>query len=210
MASHSVTWNQFLDQITQNPFQHHLWLRALSYLEYIGYRKMVKAVPYNKVNTGVYHHLSDEIQHSFMLREIADKHFGTSLSMQKVSSLVGIAEDYFQGLDSQVDDWIESKLGEKDSYASYVWVSYTIEKRAMKVYPQYLAKLTDQALKLVVQKIIKDEADHLSYLEDVIRELPDEISLKNAPVLQIEERCFEGFLERMHDYFTHAKDSVSC
>ncbi len=206
MASQTVSWSQFLDQITQNPSQHHLWLRALSYLEYIGYRKMVKAVPYSKVNTGVYHHLSDEIQHSFMLREIADKQFGNNLSMQKVTSLVGIAENYFQGLDSQVDDWIESKLGQKDSYASYVWVSYTIEKRAIKVYPQYLAKVSEQALKIVIQKIIKDETDHLSYLEGVIEQLPEEISLKNAPVLQIEEKCFEGFLENIQDYFAHAKD----
>jgi len=200
----------FLDQVTQNPSQHHLWLRALSYLEYIGYRKMVKAVPYAKVSTGVYHHLTDEIQHSFMLREIADKQFGIALPMEQVASLVGIAEGYFQGLDSQVNDWIREGLGREDPYASYVWVSYTIEKRAMKVYPQYLSKLSNQPLKLVIQKIIKDEADHLSYLEGVIGQFPEEISLKNAPVLQIEEKCFGGFLNEMDHYFKHAKASLSC
>lgn len=205
MQFEKVSWGQFLDQVTQNPSQHHLWLRSLSYLEYIGYRKMVKAVPYTKVNTGVYHHLSDEIQHSFMLREIADKQFGNSLDIEKVTSLVDIAENYFQGLDSQIDDWIASKLGKKDAYASYVWVSYTIEKRAMKVYPQYLSKLHEHALKVAIQKIIKDEADHLSYLEEVIEKFPEEISLKNAPVLTIEEKCFDGFLEKMKHYFEHVK-----
>lgn len=210
MPTEKVTWNQFLDQIIQSPSQHHLWLRSLSYLEYIGYRKMVKAVPYTKISTGVYHHLSDEIQHSFMLREIADKQFGLSLPIEQVTSLVGIAENYFQGLDSQVDDWIKTNLGKEDAYASYVWVSYTIEKRAMKVYPQYLAKLNNPALKLVVQKIIKDEADHLSYLGEVIEQFPEEIGLKNTPVLDIEERCFDGFLEKMDHYFKHAKLEHSC
>ena len=205
MKPENISWGLFLDQITQSPTKHHLWLRALSYLEYIGYRKMVKAVPYAKVNTGVYHHLTDEIQHSFMLREIADKHFGASLSLDKVESLVGIAEHYFQGLDSQVDDWIQSKQGQVDPYASYVWVSYTIEKRAMKVYPQYLAKLHETPLKLVIQKIIKDEADHLSYLEEIIRKFPDEISFQNTPVLEIEAKCFDGFLAKMNQYFEHVK-----
>lgn len=210
MSLEKATWSQFLDQIIESPTQHHLWLRSLSYLEYIGYRKMVKAVPYAKISTGVYHHLSDEIQHSFMLREIADKQFGITLPMEQVTSLVGIAENYFQGLDSQVDEWIEQGLGKKDAYASYVWVSYTIEKRAMKVYPQYLAKLQNQPLKLVVQKIIKDEADHLSYLTEVIDQFPESIGLKKAPVLDIEERCFDGFLEKMQDYFKNAKLSLSC
>ncbi len=205
MDYEKTNWSRFLDQITQNPSQHHLWLRSLSYLEYIGYRKMVKSVPYTQVNTGVYHHLSDEIQHSFMLREIADKQFGNTVAMEKVTSLVEIAEHYFQGLDSQIDDWIQSKLGQKDPYASYVWVSYTIEKRAMKVYPQYLAKLSEAPIKIAIQKIIKDEAEHLSYLEEILEKLPESISLKNAPVLEIEGKCFENFIERMEEYFTHAK-----
>ena len=205
MQAEKASWDQFLEQVTQNPIQHHLWLRSLSYLEYIGYRKMVKSVPYAKMSTGVYHHLSDEIQHSFMLREIADKQFGNTLDMEKVTSLVGIAENYFQGLDSQIDDWIASKLGNKDPYASYVWVSYSIEKRAMKVYPQYLSKLHEASLKGAIQKIIKDEAEHLSYLEEVLDQFPEEISLKNAPVLEIEEKCFGNFLEQMGRYFAHAK-----
>lgn len=199
------TWEHFLDEITENKPKHHLWLRSLSYLEYIGYRKMVKSVPYTKVNTGVYHHLSDEIQHSFILREIADKQFGLALPITQVTDLVSIAESYFQGLDSQIDDWIQSKLGQKDPYSSYVWVSYSIEKRAMKVYPQYLAKIKEAPLKLVIQKIIKDEAEHLNYLEKVIREFPENISLDSSPVLEIENQCFEGFLSKMHQYFEHVK-----
>ncbi len=262
MSLQAISWNEFIDRLLPSEAKHHLWLRALSYLEYIGYRKMVKAVPYAKVNAGVYRHLSDEIQHSFMLREIADKQFGHKLSFEEVENLVEMAESYFQGLDSQVDDWIQEKLGIKDPYASYVWVSYSIEKRAMKVYPPYLAKLSQQPIKLVIQKIIKDEAEHLSYLENLLQKFPEAISLikesdslpqaeaegeapasfagwrgrreplivkksnitsppqadgeGEAPAsfagwrgrrepLIIEQKCFEGFLGRLNNYFEHVK-----
>ena len=66
-------WKALLDQVISVPAKHYLWLRSLSYLEYIGYRKMVKALGYDEVNRGVFRHLSDEIRHSYMLRELAEK-----------------------------------------------------------------------------------------------------------------------------------------
>ena len=198
----SSLWPAFLGEVLVSPSKHYLWLRSLSYLEYIGYRKMVKAVPYAEVNRGVFHHLNDEIQHSFMLRELAEKVFGRSSAEKKaLHELIQIAEDYFQGLDSRIEDWVTEKKGSEDPYLCYLFVSYVIEKRAMQVYPHYFASLTTSPLKIVVQKIIKDESEHLAYLEGVMRHLPPLLSPKDSPLFQLEEGCFEDYLGRMNEFF---------
>ncbi|MFO1519387.1 MAG: ferritin-like domain-containing protein [bacterium] len=195
-------WNSFLDEVNASDFKQYLWLRSLSYLEYIGYRKMVKAVPYSDVNLGVFHHLSDEIQHSFMLRELAEKSFGKqNLTEDAQKGLSQIAEDYFQDLDSQVHAWVKDTTGGEDPYLCYMTVSYVIEKRAMKVYPQYFARLTQSPLKVVIQKIIKDESEHLNYLERMIEHFPADLSLKDSPLFEFEENCFIDYIKRMRQYF---------
>jgi hypothetical protein len=192
----------FLEEILQNDSKHYLWLRSLSYLEYIGYRKMVRAVPYTEVNLGVFHHLNDEIQHSFILKELAEKSFGRPLLRKSsLEELVQIAEDYFQAFDSRIHDWVIEKKGAEDPFLCYLLVSYVIEKLAMKVYPQYFARLTTSPLKLVIQKIIKEESEHLAYLERMMRRMFHDFSSTTPILFEFEEAFFEAYLRRMNQYF---------
>jgi len=200
--SESPLLTSFLEEILQNNSKHYLWLRSLSYLEYIGYRKMVRAVPYPEVNLGVFHHLNDEIQHSFILKELAEKSFERPpLRKSALEELVQIAEDYFQGFDSKIHDWVMEKKNAEDPFLCYLLVSYVIEKRAMRVYPQYFARLTASPLKMVVQKIIKEESEHLTYLERVLRRLFHDFSPAVALLFEFEEVFFEDYLRRMSQYF---------
>jgi bacterioferritin (cytochrome b1) len=202
---HPTPWISFLDEILSSDSKHYLWLKTLSYLEYIGYRKMVKAIPYTAVDQEVFHHLSDEIQHSFMLKELAHQSFGgQNFSEEALKQFADIAETYFQGIDSHIHDWVLKNTGEDNPFLSYMWVSYIIEKRAMKVYPQYFAKLTQSSLKIVLQKIIKDESQHLSYLEKMIQHFPSFGSLKENPLFDFEETCFINFLKNLRQSFQEA------
>src|SRR4030095_2309111 len=192
----------FLEDIFASAGRHYHWLKSLSYLEFIGYRKMVKAVPFAEVNHGVYHHLSDEIQHSFMLRELAEKiSEGSSLSPESLSSITRIAEDYFQTIDEKTDQTVRETLGVENPYLCYLGVSYLVEKRAMKVYPSYFAKAVSSSLKHVVQKIIKDESEHLAYLEGYINRFPAAGFLKDNRLFEVEEECFGRYLEAMKKHF---------
>jgi hypothetical protein len=200
--SESPLFPSFLEEILLNDSKHYLWLRSLSYLEYIGYRKMVRAVPYQEVNLGVFHHLNDEIQHSFILKEVAEKSFGRPpFKKAAFEKLKQIAEDYFQSFDSQIHDWVAEKKKGGDSFLCYLLVSYVIEKRAMRVYPQYFSQLNASPLKLVLQKIIKDESEHLSYLEKVMRRLFHDFSPAISVLFDMEEKLFEAYLRRMNQYF---------
>jgi hypothetical protein len=184
----------FLEDIVSFPQKNYLWLRLLSYLEYIGYRKMVKALNYQDVQKGVFHHLTDEIRHSFMLRELAEKTPGSeSCAHSDLESLQQIGEDYFQALDAEVHDWVSLQTGGENPYLCYLLTSYLIECRAMKVYPLYFSRLNEAPAKYVIQQIIRDESEHLHYLQEKMGFL-EELATLQASELQVCERRLFGQL----------------
>ena len=192
----------FLEEVIPSEEKHYVWLRSLSYLEYIGYRKMVKALRYEKVNRGVYHHLTDEIQHSFMLRELADKKLGGLKSEPNFGTEhQEMAENYFQDIDSFVEDWLQRMIQAKNPFLCYLLVSYVVEKRAMQVYPQYFHQLGERAFKYTIQKIIQDEAEHLSYLEGKLREFPALGEANLTELFDFEEGRFVEFLRDLQGTF---------
>ena len=197
-SDRSDAWSGFLEQVLLSQERHYLWLRSLSYLEYVGYRKMVKALGYEGVDRGVFHHLSDEIQHSFMLREAAEKHY----HLQSFSeSFQEIAEDYFQKVDSRVEDWVNRTFFPGNHYLCYLLTSYLIERRAMKVYPDYYHHLGELPFKYIIQKIIKDESEHLGYIEGVLKDHPVLQSADLGELFAFEDACFSSLLGRLQGQF---------
>ncbi|MCB1215510.1 MAG: long-chain fatty aldehyde decarbonylase, partial [Deltaproteobacteria bacterium] len=183
----------FLQEVSQNPLHQYLWLRSLSYLEYIGYRKMVKTLG-SELNSQSYQHLNDEIHHSYMLKEIAEK-LRPEERVDFSEHLVQLAENYFQNIDQATENWLIEKLGEKNPFLCYLLVSYLIEKRAMQLYPQYLAIANTKSLKYILQKILKDEKEHLDYLEEVLKDNPVLSYFKDSSTWDFEEECFQKYLK---------------
>lgn len=197
-------WQSFLDEVTATESKHYLWLRSLSYLEYIGYRKMVKALGYDNVNKGVYHHLTDEIQHSYMLRELAEKNFGRQKGESFSQEYQDIAEDYFQKIDGEIDAWVQRANGAENPLYCYLLTSFIVEKRAMSVYPHYYSRLSEAPSKIIIQKIIKDESEHLSYLEGKMPLVPGFSEGEADALLAFESECFSEYLRRMQACFHRA------
>ena len=192
----------FLEEVLPSESKHYLWLRSLSYLEYIGYRKMVKSLGYEGIDRGVFHHLSDEIQHSYMLRELADKRFtGLSAEATFTEGFQEIAEDYFQNIDARVEDWVNRTFYPGNHYLCYLLTSYLIERRAMRVYPQYYHFLGELPSKSIIQKIIKDESEHLGYIEGVLKDHPVLQSADLGELFAFEDECFSRFLGQLQDKF---------
>ena len=180
---------------------HYHWLRSLSYLEYIGYRKMVKALAYGEMNQGVYHHLTDEIRHSFMLKELAERAFdGKFQYVPFERDLVGMAESYFHDVDEAVHQWVLAVSGEERPYLCYLLTSYLIEKRAMAVYPSYYSQIQEAGAKVILQRIIKDERDHLNYLENHLGVLPEKSAFDQSKVWDFETTRFHEFLGQIRQF----------
>jgi len=202
MQDGSCPWTAFLDEVTSSDSKHYLWLRALSYLEYIGYRKMVKALGYENVNKGVFHHLTDEIQHSFMLGELAEKNYGILPDAPAFTDRYRqIAESYFQAIDQHIHNMVVAAVGKEDSYLCYILVSWVIEKRAMAVYPPYFNRLQEAPSKYIIQKILRDESEHLSYLEGKMATLPQISKIIRKDLLSYEDSQFTAMLGNLQESF---------
>ncbi len=200
--AHPKKQDLFLEEVFSSQHKHYLWLKSLSYIEYIGYRKMVKSLSYDEMGKDTFQHLSDEIQHSFMLRRLADDFRGARASDPTESGKISsIAENYFQTLDSKIGEWTTDLSGSENHQLSYLWTSYIIEKRAMKVYPHYFSKLDSSPLKTTIQKIIKDESEHLSYLENYIQKFSKKYLNHSSDLFVLEDQFFSHYLEEMQNIF---------
>ncbi len=198
MPASTTAWDPFLEEVLGHRTKHYGWLLSLSYLEYIGYRKMIKSLGYEHLNKGSFHHLSDEIQHSFMLRELAQKSFHQEWqSGFSLDSIHQISEEYFQNLDHEVHHKVLAVDPQENPVLCYMLTSYVIEKRAMKVYPAYLAKSSEAPVKYTLQKIIRDESEHLTYLEGKISLVPSFSSKDLEDLLEAEEKLFQQYLAKM-------------
>jgi len=203
---HPNAFLDFLERTLSSPESHFLWLQSISYLEFVGYRKMVKALPYELVEREVFNHLKDEIYHSFLLRESSAKNF-PQLALPPVimKKMTDVCESYFQSLDHQTENWVAKKMGEKNSFFCYLSVSHIIEKRAMQVYPQYAAALRSSPMKPLIQQIIRDESEHLLSLE---KRMKPWSSLTNSFPFETEAVLFETYLGQMEELSTEWKKTL--
>lgn len=69
----------------------------------------------------------------------------------------------------------------------------------MQVYPQYHRCLQDSASKAVIQKIIRDETEHLTYLEESLERIPNQYSFHQSHLLDFEGKSFERLLRNFSE-----------
>lgn len=204
----SQNWKQQIRKFMEFPEMHYLWQKSLSYLEYIGYRKMMKSLPQPIETNQAFQHISDEIRHSFLFQKLADKSLESLDYAPKFGNvLIGMAEDYFQALDAKIDDWVEKNFTSKNTEYCYILTSYVIEKRAMEVYPFYQAQLLEDPARHVVTQIIKDEKDHLASLEDKMFSIPKLKKIMDSEVWSYEEEIFQNYMDRLGSYQSEQKSS---
>ncbi len=143
-----------LKRVCSDPELEAEWLRMLSQLEYAGCRKIVKSVPFEKVDLSVLNHVMEEASHAYLLRAQADRLGRVALS----SVLNEIAWTYFQTLDHGV-----SRLhGEGYLYPPVSWI---IERRVLEVYPLYLSATRQLGVKKVLSRILAQEQRHGAQFE---------------------------------------------
>lgn len=209
MNQYDKDFDELIPQIVQDEYTHYRFLSALSYLEHIGSRKIMKAIPYEELNPEIVHHMSEEVQHSLMLKQVAEREFDDcKLGQRDKNKIYQICENYFQRLDQGIKDHIQSLSGSYSPMQSYLWVSHIIEIRAMKVYPRYVEALSDGPLKSVIQKITKDEVEHLHMMKRIIQTLPKVPGLVESDMIALESQLFTEFLQDFEGYFMTPIDNI--
>ena len=125
----------FLDSILRNQDIHAKFLNTLSFLEYIGARKIVKGRDEKSVDYETLMHMSEEIRHALLFKRFAMK----VCSQERGYDQEGVfCYEITRNYIGKLDNYCETLVGADDCYAL---VSYIIELRAISFYRHYARKL---------------------------------------------------------------------
>ena len=155
----------FLDRACADPALEREWVDLLSQLEYVGFRKITKAIRYDQVSLETLRHASEEASHAFLMKAAAEK-MGLPERSWKDNPYSEAGWRYFQGLDRGV----EAKIA--DPARCYPLVSVAVERRVLALYPAYLERTKNSDVRRAVTRILAQEKQHAALFDE--RTLPAE------------------------------------
>ena len=204
----SVRLVDFLHFVMDDARLHSLWLNTLSFLEYIGARKIAKALPQEAFNEALLEHLSEETQHSLYFKRLARKarhcrerknpSFEKSESGDfkspgfKEEELLDMraARDYFQALDNKA----KAQAGGSVVF-NYLLTSCAVERRAIALYSVYNRLLKKRRFPFTLDPVLKDEKKHLAAMQARIEQLKHQDRL--SALIRYEETLFPILVRRL-------------
>ena len=145
---------------------HHLearWLHTLSFLEFVGARKISKTVANSHPSTLVLDHLADETRHAHVFKSLA-----AELVVGEPDGYLcrDEASRYFQRLDRELSAWTTDIVGREHPALNYLLVTSMIERRAMTIYPLYRSASKHEFVRDELSTIVREEQDHRVRIED--------------------------------------------
>ncbi|MES0491917.1 MAG: hypothetical protein ABUK01_18120 [Leptospirales bacterium] len=203
--------NAILEAIVNNDQTHARWLNVLSYLEYIGSRKIFKTQTSEVMNETILRHASDEARHALILKQLIEKLDSNQLESYDSNNLLfGFSGfRYFQSLDAMVKNEIakDARPKTQTAYLCYVYVSLIIEIRANWLYELYAKVLKKLNSPVSVSSIINDEVRHLADTLKEIENIDDKQVNRIEHFVQQESEYFNRFYEALRNNILASVDS---
>lgn len=199
----SVEWSTkislFLDAVMDDDALHTRWLNTLSFLEYIGTRKIIKSQNAAEMNLQVLEHMAEEARHALYFKRLGAKYFSSSHLSFREEDLLGetAAEAYFQALDQGVARELEPLPPQLAKSLNYLYVTWLIEQRAMEVYEIYAEKLRARQSPMSLKMILKEESRHLEETTRDLQRLDPQWSIRQKKLLHLEKDLFEKLFENL-------------
>lgn len=153
---------------------HARWLNTLSYLEYIGFRKIIKSQDASHMNQQMLQHANEEGRHALLLKNICLKVGGPRYDTYHPAKLLKgpEAELYFQSVDAEAEALLSPIASGKElSRLTYLAVTWLIEVRALEVYGIYTEALRARGMSSPLASLLKEEERHLEEVEEKIADL---------------------------------------
>ena len=173
----------FLKEVIKDNHRHACWLNSLSYLEYRGFRKILRSQSTEEMTVEILKHIQEEVRHSLILKNFSMKLGGEDFVHYSNSTMIfgdGFKK-YFYNLDLEI-----ANLKTPNVYHS---VTAAIEERALEVYRVYEKVLLESGIGISIQSIINDEEKHLNHYSQEI----ENAEVENLKI--IERNCFKVLWE---------------
>ncbi|MBC6415501.1 MAG: hypothetical protein GDA46_03825 [Bdellovibrionales bacterium] len=179
-----------LEKITSDSSLHSRFLNTLSYLEYIGNRKMLKSLPSSILNHFFLDHINEESRHSLILKRLAQKVAEKDMTFRSDEMIASErAYNYFQ----EVDHY-SLKFNFKDPVLNYFYTSYAIEQRALLFYSLYNDTLKKKSFPFSLDVILNDEIKHLRLISEQIQKRDENWQNNLDEISQFEHKKYFSLL----------------
>jgi len=185
-----------ISQIVADPALHARWLNTFSYLEYVGFRKILKSQRAEVLTTAILGHACEEGRHALGLKKLAVKLGGAGFDSYAPQVLLcgEEAEAYFQDLDQSCDEAFADRSADERVRLAYGYVTWLVERRALDVYGLYKSALGDSEIARKLGGLLAEETKHLSDIEALLQAAHPAFSTRSKEFEAVENSLYEVFL----------------
>ncbi len=189
------TLNTLLPLILRDPYLHASWLNTFSYLEYIGFRKIVKSQCASLLSAETLAHALEEGRHALRLKKLALKIGGKKFDRYDDTTLLcqWEAENYFQTLDRHCETEFSQKEPSQRARLTYLYVTWLVEIRALTVYQTYQALLPENT-EVNLSCLLAEETKHLSAVESELQKNDPLFASRKQALRVVELRLYQDYL----------------
>ena len=186
-----------VSKIIRQPGLHSRWLNTLSFLEYIGFRKIVKSQLACQLDFETLGHAVEEGRHALRLKKLAVRVGGSQVETYSEEAMLcgASAENYFQSLDRTCFNLLTGPdASENQTRLTYLYVTWLVEMRALQVYELYQRQLFAQGQALSLEGLLAEEKEHLAAVESELRASDPNFDGRARELKILEEALFQGFI----------------
>jgi len=190
---------KLIDQMIADPALHARWLNTFSYLEYIGFRKILKSQRAETMSAMILGHACEEGRHALGLKKLAIKLGGKAFDSYTPEVLLcgKEAEAYFQDLDRLCDENFADRSPEERSKLVYGYVTWLIERRALEVYGIYKIALGESEIGRKLSSLLAEETKHLTDIASFLEAADDSFAARAKKFEVLENGLYGKFLDAL-------------
>ena len=187
--------HHFLQNISKDAHTHAKFLNTLSFLEYIGARKILKSLQAPLLNETLLGHIAEEAYHSLFFKKLARKVCKKQFSFEEEEMLAGRnMESYFQSLDQKA-----CEMTKNQKFLNYLYTTWIIEKRAVTTYKIYNQILKENKFPFTLNSILRDEDKHLEEVETTIKKQDPDHDKHFALLKNFEAKEFDKVMQSLQE-----------
>jgi hypothetical protein len=182
--------------VAKDPRLHARWLNTFSFLEYIGFRKIVKSQRAEMLNSTVLGHALEEGRHALRLKKLAIHIGGPDFEHYAPKLMIcgEKAEDYFQSLDHECEAQFMDRSEKDRAKLTYHYVTWLIERRALDVYAVYQKAVKGTVVAEKLKGLLAEEVGHLEQVESDLAASDPQHKQNAAHFIALEQRLYEKLI----------------
>ncbi len=186
-------------KIIGDPDLHARWLNTFSYLEYVGFRKIVKSQRAETLTAAILGHACEEGRHALGLKKLAIKLGGARFDCYAPEVLLcgEEAEAYMQGLDKACEEAFGDRPEGERARLTYGYVTWLVERRALDVYQTYKKALGESEVARKLTSLLAEETKHLSDIEVLLNAGDPEFSARAKEFEGVETKLYQNFIDAL-------------